>query len=163
MNMKDLKDIIFEICFNIINGIFTLIPGIALLIFCLFLFFKGAGIIEKVISIPFGFIAIAIIIKALSMILQGINLIIYIHKIKKEDYNKITKIENNSNKLYKTSNISNYIYIIGFLIFWFGFLMIFDYYTIKFWNDNGSQLFFFSLIFWAAGIYIIYKNIRQKK
>lgn len=36
------------------------------------------------------------------------------------------------------SNIAHYIYIFVFLIFWFGFLIVFDYHAIKSWSDGGS-------------------------
>lgn len=163
MNKRDINDIIFEIILNIISGIFSILPGIALVIFCIFLMTKGAGNIEKILTIPFGFCALAVIIKGLSLFFQGINLIIYLYKIKKEDYQELKLIEKNSTKLIKTNNLSNKIYVIGFLTFWFGFLIFFDYLSIKNWNENGRQLFFFSLVFWIAGIYVIFKNFKKNK
>lgn len=50
------------------------------------------------------------------------------------------------------SKISKRIQMSGLLIYIFGFLIIWDYYTIK---DNQIILFVFSLIFWAAGIYLL--------
>ena len=119
VNNMNQKDIIFEIILKVISGIFTMLSGIALTIFCLFLIIKGAGPIEKILTIPFGVCAFAIILKGFSLFFEGLNLIIYLYKLKKEDYGKLELIEKNSRKLIKTNNISNKIYIIGFLIFWF--------------------------------------------
>lgn len=163
MNKKDVKAIIFEIVLNIISGIFTMLPGIALGVFCIFLITKGDGPIEKILVLPFGLCALAVILKGISLILEGINLIAYLYKIQKEDYCKIKILEKNSYKIIKTNNLSNKIYIIGFLIFWYGFLIFFDYLAFKSWNENGKQLFFFSLLFWAVGIYVIYKNFKKDK
>ena len=61
------------------------------------------------------------------------------------------------------SNIAYYIYIFGFLIFWFGFLIVFDYHAIKSWSNGGSRLFLFSLIFWLVGICVLVNNLKKNK
>ena len=81
----------------------------------------------KVIMIPFIFCSVALLLK---------DLFIVINKV------KYIKIFDN-------------IYIISFLVFWFGFLLYFDYLCIK---DKNYQLLLFSLIFWLIGISIVKKG-----
>ncbi len=52
------------------------------------------------------------------------------------------------------------IYKIIFLFYWFGFLLFFDYLGLK---QNELSMVYFSLIFWLAGVYMIYKEFFQKK
>jgi len=58
----------------------------------------------------------------------------------------------------KSLNLGNKIYIISFLTFWFGFLIVFDYTAIK---DGNWTMVLFSLIFWVAGIFVAYKNFKN--
>ena len=58
----------------------------------------------------------------------------------------------NKDKYFK---LFNKIYIIGFLIFWFGFLIVWCYTNII--NEQYLEMLF-SVLFWIAGIYIIRKN-----
>jgi len=51
--------------------------------------------------------------------------------------------------------IINYIYTAGFLMYLFGFLAVWDYYTIL---REEWILVIFSIPFWIAGIYIVKKN-----
>ena len=160
---NNLKDLISESIGSIISGAFALLPGIGLMLFSLWMFIKGAGNVEKIIAIPFGICSLAVILKAISIIFNGINLIIYVYKLKKQDFSNIEKIEDNRNKINKTNNIAAHIYLIGFLTFWFGILIISDYFSIRSWNDGGSRIFYFSLLFWIVGIFIIILYIKQRK
>ena len=64
----------------------------------------------------------------------------------------------------KMMSISSYGMTIGFYIFWFGFLIMLDYYVLKDLDGMGGwSSFGFSLIFWVFGIYSLYNNIRKKK
>lgn len=51
------------------------------------------------------------------------------------------------------------IYVIAFLVYWFGFLMYWDYISIV--NKNYLALLI-SLIFYLAGIFIIYRRFKKK-
>ena len=78
----------------------------------------------------------------------------------KLNMDKVKKSEKNFEKV---ENIVNYIYIFCFLLFLFGFLIVFDTVAIKSWSDGGNSMFFSTLIFWAAGIYILINNIKKSK
>jgi len=73
------------------------------------------------------------------------------------------KVKKSEKNFKKVRNIVNYIYIFCFLLFWFGFLIVFDTVAIKSWSDGGNSMFFSSLIFWAVGIYILINNIKKSK
>ena len=60
---------------------------------------------------------------------------------------------------YKYFKLFNKVYIISFLIFWFGFLMFWCYTCII--NKQYLELFF-SIPFWGAGIYVIRKRLLEK-
>lgn len=51
-------------------------------------------------------------------------------------------------------------YEIIFLVYWFGFLIFFDFLSFK---QNELSVIYFSLIFWLAGFYIVYKDFFKKK
>ena len=100
--------------------------------FLFFLFFKSSDIITKLILSPF-------LICSLAKGLENIFLI-----ANKKDY----------------AIICSKLYVVVFLIFWFGFLLYWCYFN--FINKN-YMLFFFSLPFWMVGIYIAYKFFMKKK
>ena len=62
----------------------------------------------------------------------------------------------NKNKLVK---IFNKVYVIAFLVYWFGFLIYFDYISIL---KKNFTLVFFSLIFYFIGLFFIYRRFRKK-
>lgn len=59
----------------------------------------------------------------------------------------------------KFTVISHKVYICSFLLFWFGFLAIWCYFAIK---GRMYSLLFFSIPFFIAGIYIVYKHLLKK-
>lgn len=59
----------------------------------------------------------------------------------------------------KYVEILHKIYICSFLLFWFGFLAVWSYVAIK---DEKYSLLVFSIPFFIAGIYIIYKYLIKK-
>ena len=147
---------------EIFGGIVITIGGA---IFCGVLskfLFKGADIITKIVGIPFQICGIAILIYGISMIKKGINT----KKNTNDHVNgklDIGKVEESEKGFEKISNFVNNIYIFGFLLFWFGFLIVLDTQVIKIWSKGGNQIFFISLIFWAAGIYILLTKFRKNK
>lgn len=60
----------------------------------------------------------------------------------------------------KYANIFSKIFIVGFLLFWFGFLCLWFYKSI---NDSHYQQLIFSIPFWLAGIYVIKKWLLKTK
>ena len=53
------------------------------------------------------------------------------------------------------------IYIIGFLIFWIGFLIFFTYGIVK--QENDYTMILFTIPFWLVAIYLIYKEFIKKQ
>lgn len=90
------------------------------------LFFNTSN--GKLILIPFIICSIALLLKDLFIIFN------------KEKYLKIF----------------DKLYIIGFFIFWFGFLIYFDYLCFI---DKNYQLLIFSIPFWLVGIFFIKKKL----
>ena len=58
----------------------------------------------------------------------------------------------------KQINISQNIYVFAFLAMWFSFLIFCTYLIIK---EKSISLFIFSLIFWAVGIKLLIKQIKN--
>lgn len=154
------KEAKFESTVTAFYGVSAIFGGT---IFCGILsmcIYKGADTITKVACIPFLICGIAILIYGISMVIKGIK-----DKKKIDDYvngkldkDKAEKSEKNFKKL---EVIINYIYLFGFLLFYFGFIIIFDVFAIKFWSNGGNQMFFFSIFFWILGIYILIVNIKK--
>lgn len=147
---------------EVFSGIGTTIGGAIFSVVSSKIVFKGADNITKIVGIPFLICGIAVLIYGISIIIKGIN-------TKKNTNNYVNgklnmdKVKKSEKNFEKVGNIVNYIYIFGFLLFWFGFLIVFDTVAIKSWSDGGNSMFFFSLIFWAVGIYILINNIKKSK
>lgn len=89
----------------------------------------------KIIFVPFLTCAISLAGKNLALILDKKNLAIVFSKL----------------------------FVVGFLLFWFGFLVVAGYICIR---DKNYSMLLFSVPFWFAGIYIIKNkllNIKRKK
>lgn len=56
--------------------------------------------------------------------------------------------------------ITSKIYIIGFLIFWIGFLIVFTKLAIE--QNNDKSLIIYTIPFWLFAILLIYKNFIKK-
>lgn len=57
------------------------------------------------------------------------------------------------------ANIGKKIYLFGFLLYWFGFLIVFDISAIR---DKNIGMALFSLVFWAVGIWLLISNFKKK-
>ena len=144
---------------NFYNGIgFIFVGGIISVISSVLLFAGGVDKIMKIISVPFLICGISFLVSGIAWIVKGLN----INK-SSNDFDEKLNIEMVGEKFYKVSKIANYIYTFGFLLFWFGFLIIFDILAFKSWEQDGKSFFFFSLFFWAVGIYILVKSIKKFK
>lgn len=126
--------------------VMKIIGGIIFLIFSVFIVFKGADFITKLFGMPFLICSCAILFSTILNLVQAINMK---YKVAKVEYN-----------VTNTRKYINYVSFFGFILFWFGFLIAFDIIAIKSWSNGGNLMFFFSLIFWAVGIYIIIRKIK---
>ena len=52
------------------------------------------------------------------------------------------------------------VYVVAFLIYWFGFLIYWDYASFM---DGNYIKILYSVPFWLGGIYFIYKRLLKKK
>lgn len=120
---------------NAYRSISTIITGLIITGFCLWVFIQAADVFTRVSIIPFMICGIGVLLTGLLPLIFG---------------SKKKKIENLGMK----------IYLLGFSIFWFGFLVFFDYLSIK---QGSTQLVLYSLIFWIVGIYTIVKQFKRLK
>lgn len=107
-------------------NVIKLIRSILITLVLFILFFNISN--EKLILIPFIICSIAIVLKDLFIVFN------------KEKYLKIF----------------DKLYIFGFFVFWFGFLIYFDYLC---YIDKNYQLLVFSIPFWLVGIFFIKKKL----
>ena len=148
-NNNNVKFLLIEI----IKIISTLIASLIFTGICVEIFIKAANSITRIAIIP-------IFISAISLLIKDIVTLIKVLKIRKRvndsnistddvfnTYEKLNILEKNFSKLY----------IVGFLLFWFGFLIVVDYFAIK---QGQMSILVFSLIFWGVGIYIAIKNFK---
>lgn len=105
---------------------------ISIIIIILWLMINSNDKFTKIILIPFLIASLATLGKLCSLYFKNINWTIFFHKL----------------------------YTIGFLIFWFGFLIVADYISI---NNKQYDMIIFSILFWIVGIYFAYKNFIKKK
>lgn len=113
------------------NFIIKIISGLIINTFLIYFFLKSENLVTELAIIPF-------LICGLAMLAQ-----IIFNYLNKQKYVEI---------LHK-------VYICSFLTFWFGFLGIWCYLSVK----NGTYFFIaFSIPFWLAGIYIVYKYLFKK-
>lgn len=145
------------------KAIKNIIVGIIFSSVFIYIFINGADTFTRVAIIPFFIGSTSILIKHAWLLIKEI---IIIKSIKNNENNNSFDILE-SGKSYdistKINKLANNIYVFGFLIFWFGFLIVFDYSAIKDWNDGGNSMFFFSIIFWIVGISIFIKNFKRNR
>lgn len=162
MNNNQINDVKTEAFITLFSSIGTIIGGLIFSGFCFFVFIKGADTFTRVVIIPFLICGIAVLIKGLSLLFQGINMMKAVKNVEDGNFSNAVEIEKTHKKLIKVDNFTNNLYLFGFSIFWFGILIVFDYLAIKDWSNGGSSMFFFSFIFWIAGIFIFVKNFKKK-
>ena len=162
MNNNQINDVKSEAFANLFSSIGIIISGLVFSGFCFFVFIKGADTFTRVVIIPFLICGIAVLIQGLSLLFQGINMMKAVKNVEDGNFSNAVEIEKTHKKLIKVDNFTNNLYIFGFLIFWFGFLIVFDYLAIKDWSNGGSSMFFFSFIFWIAGIFALVQTIKKE-
>lgn len=138
MNKED-KENRITIVFKFLSSIRNLIVSIFFTLTCLWVYNKSTEFFEKIVIIPFLICGIAALIFAI------INIV------------KTFKFSEIFNKL---ETVFYYLYLIGFSLFWYGFLIFFDYMAYK---KGDISLVLFSLIFWIGGTFLIYKKIKERK
>ncbi len=145
---------------TIFGGVRTIFVGAVFSGISSLLVFKSSDSITRIVGIPFLICGVAVLIYGILLIIKGINTNKNTNDYVdgKLDMNKVEKSEKD---LEKAGTIVNSIYIFGFLLFWFGFLIVFDISSIKTWEDGGNQMFFFSIIFWLVGIYILINKVKK--
>ena len=119
---------------NIIRRIWyvvQLLVIVAIIIIILWSMIKSSDMITRIVLIPFLIAAAATLGKLCFVYFKNINWMILMDKL----------------------------YIIGFLLFWFGFLIVATYISI---NNKQYDMLLFSIPFWIVGIYIVYKNFIKK-
>ena len=115
---------------NAFHGFANIISGLIFTGFCLWIFINAADIITRIAIVPFTIAGIGILLKGLSPLLF-------------------------KNKL---KNLGMKIYLFGFSLFWFGFLIVFDYLSI---TQGDIQLALFSIIFWIVGLAMIINQFKR--
>ena len=129
----------------IICGLFTIGFGIAWTVAI-----SGMLAFKFIPIYGFAIIGIGVMAYGLTYILTGFDLF-----TGKNTFDKVTEFLNAS---------VSYIMLSGFAVFWFGVLIIADYQILTHPEENGGMgTFYFTLIFWLAGIVLLVNNIRKKK
>ena len=114
-----------------INFIKQTITAIIVVIILTYFLFNSSNLTTKIIIIPFLTFSLAFFLKNIFLISGKRN----IAKIMKK------------------------IYVISFFVYYFGFLIYWDYITI---TNKDYMSFLFSLLAWFGGIYIAYKRYLKK-
>jgi hypothetical protein len=112
------------------RSVANIISGLIFTSFCLWIFINAADTITRIAIIPFTIAGIGVLINGLSPLL-------FKSKIK---------------------NLGMKIYLFGFSLFWFGFLIVFDYLSI---TQGNIQLALFSIIFWVVGLFMIINQFKR--
>ena len=139
--------------FEVFQGIGTIISGSIFSGICGWIFIKAANSITRIVIIPFLISGLAVLIKGIVALLHGLNL----RKGMNDENISAESVFYKYEKLNIAYKIFSKLYIVGFLLFWFGFLIVFDYFAIK---QGQMSMLAFSLIFWIVGIYVAIKNFK---
>lgn len=115
--------------------------------FTIWVFVKGADLITRLAIIPFFICAVAVFIYSILPIKERIDQ----NKIDSGKTNEQKKRKRGKKKL---SKILYKMFAVGFLLFWFGFLILFCISIVK---QEGFLPTLFTLPLWLAGFFIIYK------
>ena len=121
---------------------------------CVWIFIKAADFITRIIIIPFLICCLALLIKGIIALLQVLNL----RKGMNDENISAESVSDKDEKLNLADKFFSKIYNVVFFLFWFGFLVVFDYFAIK---QGQLYALAFSLIFWIAGIYEAIKDFKR--
>ncbi len=148
---------------NIFRGTVYAIVSIIFINFIGYLFFstESGDIVSKIVLLPFLICGIIIFISSITYLIGGIKNIRNVKETVGGEVD-IEKIREDENRMNKGQNILSKMYMSVFMVFWFGFLIVFDVNAIKSWSNGGNQLFYFSLMFWIVGIFSFIQAFRKK-
>lgn len=134
----------------VVEGIIVTLFAIKFIWFCGNVYINGADFITKISIIPFAICGLGVLLKGVTDLAYGFN----IKKIGNDVYD-LDEVKPDFHK--KLNKICSKIFVIGFLLFWFGFLIVFDYLAMQ---DGEKGIVAFSIIFWVVGIYFAIKNLK---
>lgn len=130
----------------ILEDALKVIFSFSFVIFTIWVFVKGADLITRLAIIPFFICAVAVFISSILPIKERIDQ-------NKIDSGKVNEKKKRKKRKRNLSKIVSNIYAIGFLLFWFGFLIFF---TIGITKQEGYTSILFTLPFWGVGFFAIY-------
>lgn len=138
----------------IMSAIFTVI--------CLWILIDAANTMTRIVIAPFIIAGLAVFVRSAIHLIRSIiqirgDKMSNTSALDREKYSKLGQVYD---KLGVFQIIADKIYIIGFMIFWFGFLIVFDYFAFQQINKGGMQLLLSSLVFWAVGIFVAYRGFK---
>lgn len=158
MDEEEAKKVNIQMIVLMIQGMIQIIMSSIFFVVLYNMFSIGANQITKIVIVPFMVCGIAIFIRGLVTLFHGIQ----VRKIRKSemDVKLVEKIEHGIDTVNRGSSK---LFLIGFFVFWFGFLIIMDYMLIRDWSGSSWQMLAFSIIFWVAGIYMLRKRWRETR
>ncbi len=122
----------------IFQQIIEIIASIFMTVLFGWCFIEAADSTTRICVLPFLTVGVVLLIRGI----VGLILVLKVRKGKKDD-NVSAESVFNLDIAHKIINM------LGFILFWFGFLIIFDYFAIK---QSQMSMLVASLIFWALGI-----------
>lgn len=158
MEEEEARKVNIQIIVLIIQGMIQIIMSSIFLAVLYNMFRNGANQMTRIVLIPFIICGIAIFIRGFITLFHGIQ----VRKMRNSqtDVNLVEKMKHDIDTANKGSRK---LFLIGFFIFWFGFLITMDYILIRDWSQISWQMLAFSGIFWVAGIYMLRKRWRETK
>lgn len=138
---------------NVIQGAITIIVGSIFTFLCILGFIRAVDSTTRIVIIPFFICGMTILIRGIVSLIKGLNW----KKGIKDNSVSAEEVFNAQEKLDGADNALSKIYMWRFLLFWFGFLLVFDYFAIV---QKEMLLLVISLIFWAIGIYSVIKSLK---
>ena len=121
---------------------------------CVWSCIENADSIIRGFPIPFIIWGFAVLIKGIIHLVKGLNL----RKGIKDDSVSAESVFDKQDKLDIADKKSSKLFIVGFLVWWFGFTIMLDFFAIK---EGKMLMLISSLAFWVAGIYMVFKNFKE--
>ncbi|MBR3152078.1 MAG: hypothetical protein IKF52_00460 [Clostridia bacterium] len=136
---------------ELLNDIYIIIGCVFISIIMGSIFIFAANFITRLFVIPFLICVLAMLIRAIISLCKRLI-------SRKNSSDEGTSARKTIEKMNKTDNIFDKVFTVGFLLFWFGFLIVFDYNAIK---QGQVSLLVFTIIFWIIGIYVTIKEFKR--
>ena len=145
----------------ITTGAAQAVAGIAISALLIYFEFNSGNRQTRMILIPFIILGVLATAYGISQVVEGKNIKKRLNDLSIDNLD-VKKIEQNDKETTGISTIFFKLYLGVFLLFLFGTLLITDISAIKEWSDGGDSTFFCTIIFWAAGIYVVIKEFKKK-